>query len=79
MPKCDRCSETDKDKFYWLKSVERYSNYCKECAKKCAKENYQLNIEIRRQRRVLWQEENREAHNAHVRSYYQRNKKKVGV
>lgn len=77
MPKCDQCPETEEDKFYWLPSVKRYSNYCKECAKTSAMLNYQKNREDRIAKRLKWQEENRELHNSHVRSYYQRNKKKA--
>jgi hypothetical protein len=55
-------------------NADRLQRSCRKCEKKRHKEYYQKHLEEERKKKLIWQENNRELHNKHVRAYYERKK-----
>jgi tRNA nucleotidyltransferase/poly(A) polymerase len=74
--KCRECHE-DKEINDFAKNKltkDGHLNVCKVCDRHQKKEWYQKNKEHCQRKRKIWQEQNREKHNKHVREYYFRQK-----
>lgn len=76
MKKCPCCGKIkNRDAFYKMSiAKDGLQRLCKKCDRERIAKLYQDNLEENRLKRKIWQEQNRELHNSHARSYYGRKK-----